>query len=339
MKNQQLIHPHFIAIGIPILLLASAILLTLNLAVLTTHEKVMFSALTIDLVLTVPVVYFLLIRKKSISKFTIVPFFIIGIIIATLIIPESHQHTLGLLKTYLLPVVEITVLTLVILKIRNAIKIYRINSKGGNLDFITALGETTKSLFPPRIAAAVRTEIGLLYFGFFSWKKPKYAANEFTYHKENSMLLLLGTLLAVALIELFAVHLLLHEWNPTVTWILSIVSAYGVLQIFGLMKAVPRTPIQLTTTHLILRMGVFQETKIPLEKIERLEFTFADYDKEDKDLQKIGLFDHNSILHLNSTAKLHGLFGSTKNYTRLAFSIDDKEKFKQALTTACTKQL
>jgi len=330
MRNQRIIHPSFITFGIPVLLLASATLMALNLNIFGANKSSMSMALTLDLVLTTPIVYFFLIRNKKIPKTTVVPFFIIGLVIATFIIPPDQQQTLNNLKLYLLPVVEITVFTLVFLKVRKAITIYK-KTKKGNADIINVIDEVTQALFPKKVANAVRTEIGLFYFGLYKWRKPKYEVNEFSYHKDNGTLVLLGTLLFACLIELFVVHLLLQNATPILSWVLSILSAYGVLQIFGLMKSIPHTPIQITDTEVILRMGLFQVTKIPLTKIEKFEMTISDYDEEDKSFQKITFFGHNAIIHLNEDETLYGLFGVKKTFRHLVVSIDEKERFAKLL--------
>ncbi|NOQ73524.1 MAG: hypothetical protein GQ574_16075 [Crocinitomix sp.] len=333
MRQKNAIIPTILIIGIPVLLIIFSIIFALNLNRFGSDADLLSIGITIDLVLVVPLIYFGLIRKKNISKFTIMPFFVIGLIVATFVIPAAKQQTLDLIKTWLLPLVEITVVTLVIIKVRKIRKAYQAK-KTGDIDFVTALKESAASILPQKLAYGLATEIGLFYYTFVTWKKPNYASNMFTYHKESGIQGILGAVLGVALIELFCVHLLIYENHPILSWVLTAISAYGVIQLIGLMKSIPRVPHFITAEHLVLRMGIFQETKIPLSAIESVELTTADYPKKEKAYAKITLFDHNCIIHLKEEATLHGLFGMTKQYTHLVLSIDDKKSVKTMIENA-----
>jgi hypothetical protein len=326
MKQKNAILPTLLIFGIPLLLILFSIVLAVNLDRFENNAEIMSIGITLDLVITVPLIYLALIRKKEISNLTIMPFFVAGLIIASLVIPASDQYTLDLLKTYLLPVVEITAATIIVIKVRKIRKAYQIN-KGAGFDFLSALKESVQEIMPEKAASAFTTEIGLFYYSFFTWKKPTYTENQFTYHKESGIQGILAAVLFVALIELFSVHLLIHENYPILSWVLTILSAYGVIQIYGLIKAIPRTPHFLDDEHLVLRMGIFQEARIPLDSIDYLELTTDDYPKKDKSYQKITLFDHNCMIHLKDEGTLNGMFGSKKKFKHLILSVDHKKEF------------
>ncbi len=315
-----------ITFGVPFIIIGLSVFFALNLEGLNAHHSALSSAITLDIVVLAPLVYLALIFNQKISKFTVVPLFIIGLVVASFIIPQHQQNMLSLLKTYLLPVVELTVFTLVFWKIRQAVKRFKAENTG-DLHFLDALETTTNALFPRKLAGAVRTEIALIYYAFFTWKKPTYAPNEFTYHKESGARVLLGTLLAVALIELVGVHLLLINY-PIAAWILTGISAYGFMQIMGLIKSIPRTPFVLTKEYLTVRMGIFKSAKINRAIIEQVELTTADYDKSDKSYQKLALFDHNAILHLTEPTFICGFFGKQKKAQHFVLSVDRRKEFK-----------
>lgn len=72
------------------------------------------SLITADVLLTIPFIYFLLIRKTSISKLTIIPVTIVGVILASFIIPKEHQVILNSFKIWILPVIEILAISFII---------------------------------------------------------------------------------------------------------------------------------------------------------------------------------------------------------------------------------
>lgn len=329
--TEKISRPYLLLIfSIPALMLLTAVYLGLGLQKFGQDAQLMSRAITIDLILTTPLVYFLLIRKKSIPKFTVVPFFIGGIVIASIILPPSYQDLLSVVKIWVLPMVELIIFSLVLRKIIHLRREFK-SLRSERLDFLTALRQSTKALLPPRIASIFTMEIGLFYFTFFHWKKAVYRPNEFSYHKKTGILGVLAVLLLVATIELFSVHLLLHHSYPTLAWVLSIISLYGLIQLIGLMKSIPHTPIQIGADAVTIRMGLFQEAVIPFEALDSVELTMADYPKEDSSYQKITPFDHNCIIHLKTDQTLLSFFGVKKSFRHLVLAVDDLTGFKAAL--------
>lgn len=324
--------------GIPLLLILCTLIFALNVNTFSTDQEIISTALTVDLVITIPFIYFMLVRKSAISNFTVMPFFVAGLILASIVILASNQYTLDLIKTWLLPLVEITVISIVFIKIWKVRKTLKANGLIGSqecvirTDFVNLFKKGAQEILPPKLASALATEVGLIYYSFVAWKKPQYGENEFSYHKESGAQLILGVLLGVAAVELFSVHLLLENSYPILSWIFGGISLYGIIQIFGLMKSLPRRPAYLTENELIIRMGLIQETHIPFEKIRAVELTTADYPKADKSYQRMTLFDHNCIIHLKEPEIMEGLLGSKKSYQHLVFSMDDKARFKEVVT-------
>ena len=104
-------------------------------------SNIMNLAITIDLLIIVPFVYFLLIRKSEIPKTTAVPVMIIGFLIGSYFLPKESQTYLIIFKTWVLPLIEILVFTFVIIKVRIIIKKYK-SLKGSTPDFFNTLKNT-----------------------------------------------------------------------------------------------------------------------------------------------------------------------------------------------------
>jgi hypothetical protein len=83
-----------IIFGTPLAMIAALVLLA-SLAFFTTHSNVLSLAITIDLLVTIPFIYFLGIRKTAIPKTTVVPFIILGVIICSFIVPLENQYYLN----------------------------------------------------------------------------------------------------------------------------------------------------------------------------------------------------------------------------------------------------
>lgn len=291
------------------------------------------TAITLDLVFTVPFIYFLFIRKKSTSKFTIVPFFIAGIVIATIVLPSDQQQILSQIKYWVLPVVEIGVFTLIFLKVRKTVISFRAQ-KNKSVDFFSAIKAAAKEVVPHRVSTAVAMEIAVIYYSVFAWGKRKTLENEFTYHKESGARLLLGVFIFLILIETSAIHLLIQGASVTTAWVLSILSGYTILQLLGILKSLSRRPMHIGEEVLDLKYGLFGETSIPISKIESFELSSKslEFKGSTQHLSPLKSADaHNVILELKEEHELIGLYGFKKRFKKLAFHVDEKEEFKQLL--------
>ena len=65
---------------LPFLIIASLILLTKS-NFFSENSQLLSNAITVDLLLIVPLIYFLIIRKRDIPKITVLTVFIIGIVL------------------------------------------------------------------------------------------------------------------------------------------------------------------------------------------------------------------------------------------------------------------
>ena len=147
---------NLIIFGIPLLIIGLMILFAKSSAFISNPDALAIGT-TFDLFLTVPFIYFLLIRTTDIPKTTVFPFMIFGIIICSIILPSENQYYLDIFKTWALPVVEISILSFVIYKVRKGIKSYKSN-KTESFDFFTTLKNTCSEILPKAILIPVVTE-------------------------------------------------------------------------------------------------------------------------------------------------------------------------------------
>jgi len=299
------------------------------------HASTLTFAVSADLLLTIPILYFLLIRKTNIPKTTVVPIMIIGLLIGFNSLPESNQEYLQLFKTWCIPVIEIGVASFIIYKVRKAVLFHKAQ-KDTSVDFFTALKKTCAEILPKPVAGPFATEISVFYYGLFYWKRRKLAENEFSYHKESTALSLFFVLIFIIAIEVVPVHILLEKWNSLAAWILTILSIYSGLQIFGYAKSLMKRPIAIENNDLSLRYGIIQEAEIPLADIKEITLSSKEFDKEENivRLSLLGEMEgHNMIIETNNENTLHGLFGSKKSFTKIALHVDKPADFKAYIKT------
>ncbi|WP_350286138.1 hypothetical protein [uncultured Croceitalea sp.] len=319
-----------IVFGLPLLLILLVVLLTKS-SLFSQHQHQLSIGITFDLLLTVPFVYFLLIRKTTVPKTTVIPFLILGVVICSAILPPENQYYLSLFKTWGVPLIELSILSLVSYHIVRAIKRYRSNSNG-SFDFFTTLKHTCREILPRPAVIPVVTEIAVFYYGFFYWRKRKLRTNEFSYHKDSGTITLLVAIIFIVAIETVVFHNILQKWSTIVAWILTCLSIYSGIQIFGFLKSMLKRPIAIANGQLFLRYGIMTETTIDLKDIVAIEISSKaiNSDMATRKLSFLGeLEGHNLIIHLKKDYELIGLYGIRKTYRNLALFVDDKMTFKK----------
>lgn len=334
--NRSLTLPkNLVTVGIPLFMVGMLVVLVKS-PLFASNPTNLEIGITVDLLVSIPFIYFLLIRKTKISKTTLLPFLIGGMVIASLILPPQNQYYLGLFKTWVFPLMELGILSLVIYKVTKAVRYFRLH-RGTSVDFYSALKETCETNLPRIAVYPAVTEIAVFYYGFVDWKKRKLKSNEFSYHKESGTIGLFAAILFLVIIETFVFHLVLVRWSELAAWILTFLSVYSGFQLFGFLKSMYKRPISIENGQLHLRYGMMSETTIDLSKIESVEVSSKDIDfnSETRKLSILGdLENHNLIIRLKEKHTIVGLYGITRKFRNLALHVDEKLRFAQDINQA-----
>ena len=334
------IHKNLIIFGIPILIIGMMIALAKS-SVFSTNPNTLSIGITFDLLLTVPIIYFLLIRKTSIPKTTVVPFLIIGMVVCSTILPIENQYYLDIFKTWIFPLVELSIVSYVIYKVSKVIKRYKLNKKE-KVDFLTTLKNTCYEILPKGTVIPVVTEIAVFYYGFIYWKRRRLNKNEFSYHKDSGTVTLLIAIIFIVAIETVVLHILLAKWSIIAAWILTFLSIYSGVQIFGFLKSMYKRPISIENNKLLLRYGIMNETTIDLADIDSIEISSKDIElnNETRKLSFLGeLESHNVVIRLKKENTLIGLYGIKRKYKNLVLYVDKKNEFKNQINNALQQWL
>ncbi|GAB3176232.1 hypothetical protein [Telluribacter humicola] len=316
------------------------ILLSVGLALspLLSQQPALAMGITYDLTLSAPLVYLFLIRNKRIPKITVVPLFVLGIVLASLLLPAHQQYHLGLVTTYLLPMVELVLLSVIFYYVHKAVRTFR-QSTGESQDFYLILKKSAvRAVGYPRLAKVLATEIAMLYYALLAWKKAPRSQQSFTIYKENGVTALLGSILFVATIELFITHLLLTRWNATVAWVLSGLSLYGMLQILGHLRALRRRHLEIKDNRLLLKYGLFGDMDIELRQIQRVELTTNLVNEADKKVEQLALLkaveSYNVALYFTEKQTIEKAYGISRECDVILLHVDNKEEFVEKLHRA-----
>ena len=308
------------------LLPLSALLIVVGIMYTLPLDSFLALGVTIDLVVTIPLLYLLAIHSHKISKKTVVPVLILGVLLGGWLLPIEQQAYLTNIKHYFLPVLELGVLSNILYKVYQAKQLYQ---QGGEDDFYSRLLQVTQGLLPKRYHHLVAAELSVPYYCFWVWRVPKLKDTAFTYHRKSGSIALLGAFLMILVVETLALHLIVHLWSPLVAWILTLFSLYTLLQIISLMKSMAHRPILLTTDTLYLRYGTLGGLTTAIDNIQQV--TPYKRDQHKKELPRLAALGNletpNVYLAFETPVKLVGAFGVVTEVTELLLFVDEQDRF------------
>ncbi|MFK8038154.1 MAG: hypothetical protein AB8B74_07690 [Crocinitomicaceae bacterium] len=313
---------------LPITIIGSMVLISKS-TLFEPNASKLAPAIILDLIFTLPLIYFFIIRKKSIPKTTIVPVFIIGIITASIIIPIQHQSLLDSVKFWILPFVELFVMLYLIFTIRKSVKAFK-KQETENYDFHSNIKIALADIMPQKAISFVAMEVSAFYYSFIKWKSLNLAKNEYTYHRESGTRAILIVLLFLIGIETFVFHLLLESWSTIFAWVLTGLSIYSGFQILGILKSLSQRPVMIKNDKIVLRYGIIAEGEALIQDIKSISgFKGEIADKESiKSFSPLGdLEGHNVIIEFEAPFQYTGFYGFKKEATTLALFIDDPKSF------------
>lgn len=296
----------------------------------------MAEALSIDLILSVPLMWFLVIRKRSIPNITVVPVSVLCLILGFQILPEEGHYVLQGYESYVLPLLELAVVSFVVyevVKLRRAMKL----QKQQTSDFFDLISMATKEVLPGKLAPFLALEISMFYYAFRWSKGQKRMDSTFTYHRDSGVSALYGAVVFIILVETVALHFLLVQWSSTFAWVLTILSTYTGLQFLAFTRSMSARPLVLDEHSFHFRLGTFAQGHIPLALVERAYKHTADL-PEDKSIKKLGLLgdleSHNIVLELKSAIPFTRLYGKVEHLDKVAFWVDEPDAFLKSINTS-----
>jgi len=186
--------------------------------------------LTCDMVILVPLSYYLLIvRRSGHSLVRVAPAVVVSMLVASMVLPAGHRGALHLLEAVAVPV-ELGLLAWVVWRAARVLREARRTGGSDPLEqFRSAAFELLRS---SRAAGVFATEISVFYYSLGSWRaEPHHVMGKraFTHHRRSGQAgIVLGFVVLLA-VEGVAVHLLLSMWSVLAAWIFTLTSVYGAL--------------------------------------------------------------------------------------------------------------
>lgn len=325
--------------GLPALVVASAALLSIFALpehAFANNSLVTASALTLDLVVTLPVAaYLLLIRTRRLPFITIFPIFALGYAIALATIPLEYSSIHEALKWVVIPV-ELSFFVYIVTLAGRTLK----STSKAEADFADRLRAVSHGVLNKRIPADIlTTEFSILYYAL-CWRKSKHdQSSSFTVYRDVGYPTVLVVLLALFTVEIVALHLILVSRVPTLTWFATGLSVYGLIWIVGDFRAMMERPIRITGGYLRLRVGVRWEADIPLDQIASVESHAGVNDSEGKDAARLAMLGQSNMrLMLHEPIEIIGMYGLRKKSKDIRVQVDHAEELCRLVRNSCQLQ-
>lgn len=312
-----------------VLLSVLAGLVAISQTSLLTADELIPTALAIDLLISVPVIYFLMIRKSAVPRITVVPVFFVCFLIASSVLPEGVAF-FGYAGLVLIPAMEVVGLTYLGLRIYRTRRAF-LGEKSIGLDLIERLRRAfEQEIKPVALARAAAFEIGVFAYLLFIWRRP--AGASFSYHRHNGAQILLTVLLFLLLFETIGIHVLLSLWSETAAWVATAISTYFAIQIVAHLKAVSLRPISVTERDVMIRSGILGDVAVAREAVETAMVIDGTVDGPAFDLLPLGAMSQPNVrLILREPAVVYGIYGIKNDATVIQISVDDPAGFIEAI--------
>ena len=322
----------FVLFGIFVLLVISLSYFISKSTFFYSHNNLFSLAMTLDIAVLIPTVYYLIIRKSSINKITIVPIFVLSIVCASFIIPSKSQFFLDYIKFLLFPI-ELFVIWFLINSSKKIAARYSEINRVIN-DHVEILYNSLLQIFQNNtLAQILTTEISIFYYAFFGWNRSEEldhnALKTFSYHKNNGYSQVIFVFMFIIILETSILHYFISNFSVTLSWILTVLSIYGLLFLLADLNSVRKRPILVYADTLSIRIGFRWRVLIPLHSIEKVIYTKRDIKSTDGLLKAVLVGNQNLIIELKEHRVAYGLYGFKKRFNRISLFIDDIKEFEK----------
>lgn len=292
------------------------------------------TAVTIDLLVLIPLSWLIGIYPHRSGRFTIVPVVLLLVLYARLILPDKNQVALQFFISYVFPVLELLLISLLSVKAyRTVVAIRRKKQEDG--DTYEIIREECEEITGNgKVALILATEVAMLYYAFGEWNTNTPQNNSYTSHKESGVVSIMAGILLLIATETFWLHHYLIAVNAILAWVVTGLSIYSALQIYAHIKALRSRKHQVGPEFLKLRYGLFAEVSIPYTSIIAIDRTIeSPLGKEEKKLALLGEFEpHNLLIKVKEPVTIVRPYGIRTKTRVIFFQCDRSEHFIEDVT-------
>lgn len=284
-------------------------------------------AVTVDLVVGLPLLgYVVLSRRAGWPPLVAAPLFLLGLLLARLLVPDADGPARQVLE-YLALAVEALIVASVMFKARSLRRGY-VEQRPGHVYGFEALRQTLTRVFPgDRTADIVASEMATMGLAVLGWRRSYTApdrATVFPYLQRSGYTSVFVAVLVAMAIEAVGVHLLVDHWWPTTAWVVTGLTVYSMVWLTGDYHALRLAPHVVRDGRLHLRVGLRLAADVPLGLVDRVQ-PWTPRATTDQNFVAFGV--PQVVLVLRDAVVVRGLFGRRRDARTLGVAVDDVARF------------
>jgi hypothetical protein len=322
----------FIFFAFSILLIGLSYLIA-NSYLINSNPEVIYAGITFDITISIPLVYYLIARRKRLPKMLIIPLFLTTLLAASFIIPRNYQQFLDLIKFIVFPI-ELLLMFIIIFKTKKIIKEFnRVKLKKAPHFSLILRDSLVKIIKNKKLSEVLTSEISLIYFGLIAWRtvRPDYNFN-FTSYKKIGYGSVIGVIAFLSFLETIVLHLILLKLSSLFAWVIFGLNLYGIVFLFADLNATRRQPLYITKKKVYISAGIRWRSIIPIKDIKSVELKHKEFRNEKQLLRALTLLGMpNLIICLKRIHEAEGLYGIRKKFNKIVLNLDEPETFKQII--------
>ena len=286
------------------------------------HGSIVRLAILFDLVVVFPLLFgAVVLRPARRSLLEAAPILVLGAILAGALLAARSETRVPLRAAGALA--EMTVLALLVLRIRNASAQLR---SAASDDLLLRIGTLTDPVL--RLAGA---ELLVFYYALVGpFVRRPLRPNDFGYTENSGLGGLLLALGLVTSMETIAVHLLVATWSPRAAWVLTALSIYTLLWLTAVFQASRLRPVVVSDDQLLVRTSLVWTIEVPRDAIA-LVGAIEDAPRE-KGILRAALGTAPVVLvMLKRPMVARGPLGVRRSVRGIALYVDEPARFRAAL--------
>ncbi|CAG9623662.1 beta-carotene 15,15'-monooxygenase [Sutcliffiella rhizosphaerae] len=290
-------------------------------------------ASVIDLVILLPLL--LMLYRKNMSVSTTVILCVTGCIIAWFIIPSHLLEPFATISWAGIGIAAIFLVMLIVSFMRTLSKIFK-HVTMSSLPLVFSFPHAYDKYFQKNpITYIARSEILMIYYALFSWKKKP--PEGMTLYKNSSYIAFQVMLIHTIVIETLGIHWWLHDKSMILSIILLLLNIYTVIFFLADIQAVRLNPTQMNQQSMFLSLGIIKRVEIKFENIECLiEDSNILEGKVSKDTIEFMARDLEQIypdfvLKMKTPVRVTLLMGIEKEYSKIAIRSDNPLQMKEMI--------
>jgi hypothetical protein len=268
---------------------------------------------TFDLTISIPLLYWLfVVRDGKAPAITLAPLFVLCTFVATAMVPRPQQQFLTDLRRVAVPLAALATVT---------VMVHRLRASRGRNAIRTLLGDS-------RVAAVVESEIAIVSYAVGGWRmKPEpVEGRAITFHERSGWAGVLACIFVLIAAEGVAMHLFLSRFSPFAAWGWTILDLWAVMWLLGDYHALRLRRSVLTSSELLIRLGMRWAVDIPLRSIASIDEIRHEREWKRRDVMRLSILDEPRwLITLSEPVVARGLAGFRREIRALAILPDDDE--------------